>query len=798
MNRRSITTVGLVTGFFTVLAVIYTYPLVSFLGTRLQNPGDPLFISWTLAWDLHALFTDPLNILHANIYYPYHYTLAYSEMLIGQALFLLPVYPFSDNPVVLHNLSLLTGVVLSGLGAYLLCWCITRSRLLSLIPGVVFAVCPFKLSHLGHLQIQHSQWIPLTLLMLLLYARGVRARGRRWPYLCGGVLCFVLQGLSNGYYFLFLAPVALMVQVFGYFRSPAEHRLTLLRGLAVFWAMSAALMAPFMAPYQLVKSDLGLSRNLDEILHFSAKPVHYLAYNAHNIWFGERTRDFAHIDGSMSPGILLALLVFAPALAALIRSGKLAALFRFDRYIRRAFCKYSRGKALTDFLILVLLVILGLVYFGGGVMLGDGGEPARLLGAALQITDPTRPLLILGALLIVRLYQTGFRLRPREHLGLGEPAVYWVLLVFSVWMSLGPEVEVLGKKTGSLYGFFHRFVPGYQGLRVPARFAVVAMLAMGMLAALNLKTIVGRLRRPFARHALPCVVVLLLCIEYLPYPQRLQFRKHEPSVYTWLKETQPGPIIEFPIREAPHDFFNDVKYVFYSTVHWQKLLNGYSGYSPPAYDVILHHLRNFPDETSKAVLGYLGIKTVIAHSGDEALMEVWAKDLDLVVRFDNDYVFQLRESIAPELPTSDPGEVIPKAAWRAVAADPPGNRPLNVLNDGSIEKRWHSQDDQEKGMWVELALDAPRTVSGVRLHMGDFPSDFPRGVALSGRGRDGRWEPLPEHAEPLRYIDAVLKKPRAAVFEIRFRPVELEGLKLELSESAPGFLFTLCEIDLLR
>jgi hypothetical protein len=47
---------------FILLTALMTYPFIFNL-EKAENLGDPLFISWTLAWDVHKLFTDPINFL---------------------------------------------------------------------------------------------------------------------------------------------------------------------------------------------------------------------------------------------------------------------------------------------------------------------------------------------------------------------------------------------------------------------------------------------------------------------------------------------------------------------------------------------------------------------------------------------------------------------------------------------------------------------------------------------------------------------------------------------------------------
>jgi hypothetical protein len=53
--------------------------------------------------------------------------------------------------------------------------------------------------------------------------------------------------------------------------------------------------------------------------------------------------------------------------------------------------------------------------------------------------------------------------------------------------------------------------------------------------------------------------------------------------------------------------------MYFSTFHWNMLVNGYSGFSPPSYQYLHYDLEQFPDEVSLAVLRKRGTTHVIVH-----------------------------------------------------------------------------------------------------------------------------------------------------------------------------------------
>ncbi len=54
-------------------------------------------------------------------------------------------------------------------------------------------------------------------------------------------------------------------------------------------------------------------------------------------------------------------------------------------------------------------------------------------------------------------------------------------------------------------------------------------------------------------------------------------------------------------------------YAFWSAAHWNKLVNGYSGYYPQVYAETLNRMETFPDEDSIARLRRMDVRYVVVH-----------------------------------------------------------------------------------------------------------------------------------------------------------------------------------------
>ena len=119
MSKRT-EMIALVLG-FACLAIATTYPLVLGLGTHLPSDlGDPLLTAWTLAWDASRVPHGLAGLWDAPNFFPYRHTLAYSDHLLGLAVFTAPLQALTRNPVLVYNLAFLASVMLSGIGMYVL------------------------------------------------------------------------------------------------------------------------------------------------------------------------------------------------------------------------------------------------------------------------------------------------------------------------------------------------------------------------------------------------------------------------------------------------------------------------------------------------------------------------------------------------------------------------------------------------------------------------------------------------------------------------------------------------------
>ena len=181
-------------------------------------------------------------------------------------------------------------------------------------------------------------------------------------------------------------------------------------------------------------------------------------------------------------------------------------------------------------------------------------------------------------------------------------AAYGVALLASFDASLGFN--------RSVYPVLYDLLLPFRALRVPARFSVLVGLSLAILAGLG----VARLTRHLSdrRTALLAAgMIALIFVECHPVLTLQPAWRAMPAVYGPLLGAGDPVLAVFPMSAELGD--NDAKYLYFSTWHWKRLVNGYSGNFPASYARLTASMREFPSHEAIEHLKRLGVQYVVLH-----------------------------------------------------------------------------------------------------------------------------------------------------------------------------------------
>ena len=592
---------------YIVLTLVATWPVAAGLGRDVPwDLGDPVLNMWILAWDVEqfrAILQGDLSrigsFFDANIFHPAPLTLAYSEHLIPQALQILPVYLFTENPILCYNLLFLSTFVLSGLGMYLFVRELTGNGPAAFVAGLVFAFAPYRLPQSSHIQVISSQWMPFVLYGLRRYFDTHRLRP-----LAGAALALVTQALSCGYYLLYFTPFAVAYALWEIWQRRAWTQARMWMQLSAAGVLALVVTAPFLLPYAAIRDASSTARTLPEVIRYSADIYSYAtAFSGQRIW-GDLVQAFPKPEGELFPGvvpILLALVgVFAVGRPNKVRATWMGVTFGLlaAAHLVAAFATLLQRRIVVDLWLFTL-----------------------------QMSNVTQ-LLLRAAVAFALLLAVSPSSRARTLSFLRSRGFFAAALVVAIWLSLGPAPQALGRpvELAAPYGFLYDYVPGFEGVRVPARFAMIALVMLAVLAGYGAAAI-ARFRH--GRAALACLAVLFLLEStmvpfqvnavtpprgYAPPEPRLYRPARAPLIYREFATRAPdGVLVELPLGQADYD----LRAVYYSTAHWRPILNGYSGFFPPHYSLLRFAMNELPrhPELSLQALREGGATHAIVHEG---------------------------------------------------------------------------------------------------------------------------------------------------------------------------------------
>ena len=565
---------------YTAVALVMTWPLALGLGRDVPGDlGDALLNMWILAWGFDALpglLTGSLSwtaFWNAPMFHPEPLALAMSEHLIAQVMQGAPVYWLTGNIVLTYNLLFLSTYILSAIGTYLLVRDLTGDWRAGLVSGLAFGFLPYRVAQISHLQVLSTQWMPLALWGL---HRFIHHGSRR--ALAGGTASLVMLHWSCGYYILFFAPCVAVFCLHELWR--AGHLRTTQRwvGLVAAGATSLALTLPVLLPYLDVRSTYGFQRGREEILSFSAN-LWALATSSQSltVW-GSVMQAMPVPEGEGFLGVTLTLLTVIGSVHALWSAPgrQPEAESRWRTWLGWSALAWVGANAA----LFALTLVLGRVAFMAGPFLVKASSSGRLL---LQTA--------IGLAVAAALSS---RIRSGVGRVVRTPAIGALLLsVFCVWMAMGPRPMsgVLRLTDMGLYGFFYDHVPGFDGLRVPARYLMVAGLFLSIAGGVGASLLI-RGRRADVVLALALAGVLLDGAS-IPIDRNRTWREHEarppaelpsagqaPPVYRYLSQLPTSTVVaEFPFGDKAWE----LRYLYTAVLHRRTLLNGYSGWFPPAY-----------------------------------------------------------------------------------------------------------------------------------------------------------------------------------------------------------------------
>ena len=165
---------------------------------------------------------------------------------------------------------------------------------------------------------------------------------------------------------------------------------------------------------------------------------------------------------------------------------------------------------------------------------------------------------------------------------------------------------------GATFSWLFEHAPIFRAFRVPARFGMLMGLFISLLAALGLSRLLtrwpGRLTHAIAIAFLAFAAFeLRVALPLAPVPAG------PPAVFAALPDPTRAVLVNLPIPVDDSEYWIEPTYLYYSTFHWPRLINGYSGFTPSWYPRLQVASRDLPDDDAVDAFRRQGAAFLVLH-----------------------------------------------------------------------------------------------------------------------------------------------------------------------------------------
>jgi hypothetical protein len=336
-------------------------------------------------------------------------------------------------------------------------------------------------------------------------------------------------------------------------------------------------------------------------------------------------------------------------------------------------------------------------------------------------------------------------------------------------LSFGSNVNAFGQELSPVIGpllpypYVYRLVPLFQGLRVLFRFALLPTFGLAILAGIGFAVLGSRLAtRGKPQWLLAVLVGFFILIEHLPAPLPGVSIPYGREVYSWLANQPQGVVLELPYYLHTEQSYRELPRTYQSSVHWQRLVNGNSGFKPDWLVELGYVLDGFPDWRSFDVARQLGVDYLVLHRNEYppeawenlvALLPGYLPSVKSVHTVGDDLVLQLKPAECDPtaaLVAADaadfPRMAIHNSNPAAYVADP---HQVSVISTGSQERQFLEPLFVLPGqtLAVDLPVDDQRSGSTWQVDLANLEVSLSTAKPSSRltspeRSPAGKWQPV--------------------------------------------------------
>ena len=366
---------------------------------------------------------------------------------------------------------------------------------------------------------------------------------------------------------------------------------------------------------------------------------------------------------------------------------------------------------------------------------------------------------------VVALAAAAILLTARKR-GTASVTAFYAATALLMWaLSLGPRPALHGSPLGvpGPYAILAA-LPGFSGIRVPARLWMVSVVCLSACAALAL----SRIESTRVRRVVFALAALGILVD--GWPSSVEVTSVPPMRVT---RTRAAARLGLPVPG------NEAETMYGAIRQDRPVFNGYSGYVAPQHPALLDMLAAHDSRILDRLAAAQPIEVLIEWANDrDGQWRGWLDSYGAVRADGGDgwtaYVIPRTGAVAPPRAAGVPVRVASVTAST-------NQHDIGAVLDNDLESRWNTPR-QQGNETITLDLGSTQHVGAVVMCLGAYASQYPR-MLDADVSADGRsWHTAASGNPVLATYDAALQSPREVPVTI---PIERDGVRfIRLRETA--------------
>jgi hypothetical protein len=365
-------------------------------------------------------------------------------------------------------------------------------------------------------------------------------------------------------------------------------------------------------------------------------------------------------------------------------------------------------------------------------------------------------------------------------------AFYLIAAATLFFCSLGPEPTLLGWRIlyEPPYAWLMRLPFFDDTIRVPARFGMLAVLALSLAGSLAYARLAAA--RPGARW-LPALVIAGILADGAMRPLPLAA---PPGSFTIPREAAAADaVLELPLG----DVIRDTAAMYRVTMHGTRTVNGYNGYDPLYYHVLRLSLAGRDATALDALTARGSILVAIASTAPDA--QGWRDFVSSQPagrRLADQPGWSFFLLPRRQAPVTGPCSAEPVGITTAAFDGSP--IPRGLISDADPATRWISPAPQRRGNTLMLSLDRAASLCGIEISRAAEGELYPRALEIATSLDGTTWQVAFTGALGGAAMDAVLEHPLDARLRFDLAAAPARFVRLRLLKSDPIYQWAVADV----